>query len=161
MKKYILSAATAVALLSACSKDDDKTEYAGKATLTFDSRVGTEDFALNKDFTINSRTYQFTAFRYWISNVVLVRVDGSEYEVPASYYLIEELNKIAVQDGAFEYPAKKREDVTLSDIPLGEYKAVRFSIGVDQQHNDNLALQAGELSQLNGMTNVSWMWHTT
>ncbi|WP_126246119.1 hypothetical protein [Chitinophaga rhizosphaerae] len=60
MKKYLLLTASAITCLSACSKDDDKTEYNGKATLSFDARVGAEDFELNKSFTISGRNYQFT-----------------------------------------------------------------------------------------------------
>ncbi len=46
-------------------------------------------------------------------------------------------------------------------LPSGSYTKIRFSVGVDETFNNNLSLQAGELSQLNGMTNISWMWHTS
>ncbi|RFS26740.1 hypothetical protein DVR12_02850 [Chitinophaga silvatica] len=162
--KRILTLVTISALfLGSCSKDDKKDNISpiGQATLTFDSRVNTEDFALNKDFTIGGTKYKFTQLRYWVSNVSLINDKGETYNVPNSYFLLEENNAIDVQGGAFSYPARKREEVTISDIPAGNYKAVSFSIGVDAEHNDNLSLQAGELSQLNGMTNISWMWHTS
>lgn len=148
-------------IFSSCKKETVVNSTNGEMTITFDAKVGDQDFALNKNFTIDSRTYNFNHFRYWVSNVVLVKADGSEYAVPNSYYLMEETEAQAVQDGQFQYPARKREDVLLSNIPVGDYKAIKFSIGVDNKYNDNLSLQAGELSQLNGMTNVSWMWHTT
>lgn len=56
---------------------------------------------------------------------------------------------------------KKRESIALPNIPAGEYTGIKFSIGVAPKYNDNLSLQAGELSQLSGMTNISWMWHTS
>lgn len=151
-------------ILSSCSKDDDKvvTEtLTGETTLTFNSKVGTEDFALNRDFAINGNTYRFTQLRYWVSNVTLTSSDGSNHKIPSSYYLIEENNAFSVQDGKFEYPATKREDIALPNIPTGDYKSITFSIGIDSTYNNNLSLQAGELSQLNGMTNQSWMWHTS
>ncbi len=161
MKRITSIAAIALIALTSCKKDADTSEYDGSATITFDAKVGTEDFALDKNFTVSNRTYNFTHLRYWVSNVVLVKADGSEYAVPNAYYLVEETKAQAVQDGAFQYPANKREDVVLKNIPVSDYKAVKFSVGVDTKYNDNLSLQAGELSQLNGMTNISWMWHTT
>lgn len=164
MKKISILLSIATVLFSACSKDDNKDTadaIKGTTTLTFDAKVGSEDFALNKDFTISGATYNFTQLRYWISNVTLTNTDGTVYKVPSSYYLLEENNAIAVQDGKFEYPATKREDVSISDIPAGTYQRITFSIGIDSTYNDNLSLQSGELSQLNGMTNISWMWHTS
>jgi len=164
MKRILLLATVTTVFFTACSKDDDNvtpTEFNGQAVLNFNSMVNTDDFELNKDFTINGATYNFTQLRYWVSNVSLTNDKGQTYKVPDSYYLVEELNAIPVQEGSFEYPARKREDVTINDIPAGNYKSVTFSIGVDSVHNNNLSLQAGELSQMNGMTNISWMWHTS
>ena len=161
---YFLSA---IALLfSSCSDDssDAVTPQTSEATLTFDSRVGVSDFALNKDFTVGSKTYNFSKLRYWVSNVVLIDSKGAEYKVPESYYLIEEVGDMDLSgtiNDEMIYPAKKREAVTLKDIPTEEYKSVRFSIGVDSKYNDNLSLQAGELSIANGMSNIAWMWHTS
>lgn len=164
MKKISLLFAITAVLISACSKDDNNDtsrSIKGATTITFDSKVGTADFALNKEFIIAGATYSFTQLRYWISNISLTNTNGTTYKVPSSYFLIEENNAIAVQDGKFEYPATKREDVTISDIPAGTYKSITFSVGVDSTYNNNLSLQSGELSQLNGMTNISWMWHTS
>lgn len=165
MKHILLLSTVAALFLTSCSKDDNNatttTETSGQTTLTFNATVGTTDFALNKDFTINGSTYNFTQLRYWVSNVSLINDKGVAYEVPNSYFLLEENNAISIQDGTFTYPAHKREDVTISDIPAGTYKSITFSIGIDSIYNSNLSLQAGELSQLNGMTNISWMWHTS
>lgn len=153
---------TATSFLAACSKDNDPiAEYAGQASVTFDAKVGGEDFSLGKAFTIEGKTYTFTQLRYWVSNISFTNEKGEIYKVPASYYLIEENSKINTQDGAYEYPARKRETISLSNIPAGNYKSITFSIGVDSVYNKNMSLQAGELSQLNGMTNISWMWHTS
>jgi hypothetical protein len=165
MKHILLLSTIVTLLLISCSKDDNNaittTELSGQTTLTFNSTVGTTDFALNKDFTINGSTYNFTRLRYWVSNISLINDKGVVYKIPDSYFLLEENNAIAVQDGSFTYPAHKREDITINDIPAGTYKSITFSIGIDSVYNSNLSLQAGELSQLNGMTNISWMWHTS
>lgn len=161
MKRILLSILSAGILFTSCTKDKEIIEAAGETQLTFDAKVGTADFALNTDFSIEGRTYRFNKLRYWISNLSLVDTKGNEYTVPNSYYLVEETAAVSVQDGDYTYPANKRESISLKSIPAGEYKTIKFSIGVDARYNDNLSLQSGELSQLNGMTNVSWMWHTS
>src|SRR5690606_14984705 len=101
--------------------------------------------------------------RYWVSNVVLINDKSEEYAVPESYYLVEENNEIPVQDGSYDkvYPANKREEIVISNIPLGAYTGVRFNIGVEPKYNDNLALRTGELTALSGMAKDSWMWFTS
>lgn len=163
MKKILSIILLATILFTSCEKAEElaANETEGKATVTFDAVFGTQDFALNKDFAVGTKTYNFNKFRYWVNNVTLVNTKGEEYKIPNSYYLIEETAAVPVQDGAFTYPATKRETVELSGIPAGDYKSIKFNIGVESRYNDNLSIQIGELSQLNGMTNVSWMWMTS
>src|SRR5690606_38667840 len=76
---------------------------------------------------------------------------------------MEETEEIPVQDGTFGkvYPANKREQIQLENIPAGNYTAIKFNIGVEPKYNDNLTLRAGELNPLNGMASASWMWFTS
>ncbi|WP_159477314.1 MbnP family protein [Dyadobacter sp. 3J3] len=168
--KHILILLAAAALFSSCSNDDDSSESvtpvaSQKTTITFDARAGSSDFALNKDFTIGTQVYNFTKLRYWVSNISLTDSKGVEYKVPNSYYLMEEVGDMdltgTVNDNNMIYPANKRESITLNDIPAGDYKKITFSIGVDPKYNDNLSLQAGELSIASGMSSIAWMWHTS
>jgi hypothetical protein len=163
MKKILSAIMITSILFTSCKKESTEIvkDTPGKLDVKFDAIFGHQDFALNTDLTIGTKTFKFNKFRYWVSNVILVKTNGEEYNVPKSYYLLEETSAVAVQDGDYTYPANKRELVELSDIPAGEYKAIKFGIGVESKYNDNLSLQIGELSQLNGMTNVSWMWHTS
>lgn len=164
MKYYLFLIFISSILLTSCSKNEVKpdsgTGAAGQLTVTFDAVMGNSDFALNKDFTMNGKTWNFTQLRYWVSNVVLINSKGEEFAVPDSYYLIEE-NNAATTNSDFTYPANKRENVVFNGVPAENYKSIRFSVGVPEKYNNNLSLQAGELSQLNGMTNVSWMWSTS
>ncbi len=168
MKKFLTIISLSAILFTSCSKDELATvaDGAGKTTVTFDATFNGSDFALNKDFALGTKTFNFTKFRYWVSNVALVNAAGEEVKVPGSYYLLEEtgaINLVGVNNdnAGTIYPATKREDVVLKEIPAGDYKAIKFGVGVDQKYNDNMSLQSGELSQLNGMTNVSWMWLTS
>ncbi len=162
--KYISFSILIIIFFTSCKKENTVSEIAetpGQATLTFDSKVGNNNFSLNTSFIIGNRTYKLNKLRYWVSNVTFINTKGIEYKVPDSYFLIEETTAISIQDGDYTYPAKKREEIMIQNIPVGDYKTIKFSIGVDAVHNNNLSLQAGELSQLNGMTNISWMWHTS
>lgn len=156
------------AIFSACSGEDSKLLVtpgaSGELNITFDAKLGNVDFALNKDFTVGKQTLRFTKFRYWVTNVVLVNAQGAELVVPDSYFLMEEVGELDLSGTINEkliYPANKRETITLKGIPAGEYKAVKFAIGVDAKHNDNLSLRAGELSIANGMSSIVWMWHSS
>lgn len=167
MKSIFSILILSVFLCSSCSKKNEEVNLAaaGKTTLSIDAVFANQDFALNKDFISNGKTYNFTKFRYWLSNLTLITSAGVEYKVPGAYYLMEETGEINLEsmNGNVKtvYPATKREDIVLTDVPAGDYKTIRFSVGVDQKYNDNLSLRSGELSQFNGMTNVSWMWLTS
>lgn len=155
-------------VMTSCNDDDTDPvilEKEGTASLMIDARFGDADFQLDKAFQASSGdvSFIFSRLRYWVSNVTLIDENGVEYQVPDSYFLMEETGEIPVQDGSFEkiYPASKREVIELSDIPAGNYTGLKFNIGVDPMYNDNLSLRAGELNALNGMASISWMWFTS
>lgn len=163
--KNITIALITLVSLNSCSSDDDTTETIiadvnGNTQINFDSKVGTADFALNSPFTISGQSFEFDNLRYWISDLKLVNTKNETYSVADSYFLMEETGEILIQE-KFKYAAKKRETIELTAVPSASYTKIIFSVGVDATHNDNMSIQAGELSQLNGMTNISWMWHTS
>lgn len=162
-KSILLFTLSAVAYLwSGCGKAsiEELSPYTeGTAILHFDARVGDDDFALYTPFTIGGQTLEFEGFRYWVSNISLINDANRSYDVPWSYHLLEETSPVAVQDKV--YPAKKVEDLYLSNIRGGAYKQIRFSIGVDAVHNDNLTLRDGELTALSGMAFESNRWFTS
>jgi len=178
-KKNLLFAAVAALVFTSCEKTEIKevekivyADQAGSLSLTFDAKYGDADFELNKKYPyqlVNSGStydmeFEFSRLRYWVSNVKLIDKDNKEHTIADSYYLVEETNEIAVPHlvNGEKYPATKREEVTIKDIRSGEYKAIKFSIGVDQKYNDNIALTAGELGSLNGMgVSDGWMWFTS
>lgn len=178
-KQNLFFAAVAALVFTSCEKTEIKevekivyADQAGSLSLTFDARYGESEFELNKKYPyqlVNSggtydMEFEFSRLRYWVSNVKLIDKDNKEHAIADSYYLVEETNEIAVQHlvGGEKYPATKREEVIIKDIPSGEYKAIKFSIGVDQKYNDNIALTAGELGSLNGMgVSDGWMWFTS
>ncbi|TNE80009.1 MAG: hypothetical protein EP332_08930 [Bacteroidetes bacterium] len=104
-----------------------------------------EDLVLNQMYlNANGDSVSFSEVRYWLSNIELVREDGSVWAEPNSYRLIE------------RSALNKREEIML-EVPNGNYKAIRYSIGVDADHNSSLDSVKGELSPNVGM---SWTWAT-
>ena len=137
--KTILMAITTVAALSSCSKEDNNNDSTpAKVTLQFDHYVGAEKLTLGTDaagakaYTSNGQTLKFSEVKYVITNVVLVKADGSK--VP---YHTEDLDKggflINQADAASLAPV-------LNEIPSGDYKGIEFGLGVKKELN-NLSLQ--------------------
>ena len=137
--KTILMAITTVAALSSCSKEDNNNDSTpAKVTLQFDHYVGAEKLTLGTDaagakaYTSNGQTLKFSEVKYVITNVVLVKADGSKVS-----YHTEDLDKggflINQADAASLAPV-------LNDIPSGDYKGIEFGLGVKKELN-NLKLQ--------------------
>lgn len=102
-------------------------------------------FALNQALVHPSTTDEitFTTLNYYISNIKLQKADGSSYVQPESYHLVR------VSSGAMA-------DLVLSNIPVGDYTGITFTIGVDSARNVS-GVQEGALSPSNGMF---WSWNT-
>jgi hypothetical protein len=128
MKKTIIlfSIIATIIIAHSCKKDSAPDSGKGNLKIEFDHQVNGAAMQYNKDY-VNAagETMKFTLFKYFISNVSLVRTDGTVYTLPKDecYYLIEEL-----ASGANPL-------ITLNNIPTGEYKEVRFIVGVDSLKN--------------------------
>lgn len=81
-------------------------------------------------------------FKYYISNLVLVKEDASVYIVPESYYFIN-------------HGFADKQSFDLSDLPEGNYTKMEFLIGIDSARNCSGA-QDGALSPENEMF---WDWN--
>lgn len=145
----------AVALFSACDKEKEKVKptdpiaeaKTGAMEVHFDSRRSlNEDFVVNKNYlNANGDSVSLSTFKYFISNVELVRADGSTFQEPDSYHLLVAANTSA------------SETFTISDIPAGTYSKIRFRVGVDAVRNSSTADKAGDLDKDHDMT---WDWNT-
>ncbi|GHG67146.1 hypothetical protein GCM10012319_09270 [Comamonas sp. KCTC 72670] len=113
--------------------------------------------------TSGGASVSFSQVRYWLSNVTLLKQDGSTAALADSYHLMEVINAQSVEGTVdpVTLPANRRESVLARAVPAGAYAGIRFSIGVDPTYNDNLSRQSGELHILQNMTSVSWMWFTS
>ncbi|MGL5889624.1 MAG: MbnP family protein [Bacteroidia bacterium] len=147
-----MAAAAAAFSFSSCDRDDDDdvtpppTATSGSVKIHIEQMFDALPFALgsnNQYVTANGDTISMSMYKYYISNIKLVRPDGSMYNESESYHLIN-----AADTNTFEF--------TLANVPVGNYSGIQFMIGVDSTRNVSGA-QSGALDPANGMF---WTWST-
>lgn len=94
----------------------------------------------------NGDTMIFSAFKFFISNIVLVNENNTTYTVPESYHLI---NTAVTQ----------KQNIYLTDIPAGNYKSIRFMLGIDSTRNRSGA-QTGALDPSGDAIDMFWTWNS-
>ncbi len=131
----------------ACKKDDhDHDHGASDVILEFDHLWSTNEFSMEKDL-LHPRlqeTLNFTTMKYYISNVKLRKTDGTWYDAPESYFIIDAAG------------VNKSNEAIVSNVPAGEYNAVEIMLGVDSTRNVS-GSQTGALDPNNGMF---WSWNS-
>ncbi len=164
--KHLLKLATAITLLLTCifviscdKKDDDNTEPSTKGSFTMmidNTAIDTSNTRVNmvKDtiryLTTEGDTFSVDHLKYFISDVTLVKSDGSgEYKIPVSYNLIK------LDDGHPSY----RTMITMSNIPTGNYNKIKFGVGVPDPCNTVTACTDGDLDPFSGdPEKMIWDW---
>ncbi len=124
----------------------DTTFVPGTVTLDITNVAGT----VNVDesggtFYINSSSESFNVskLKYYVSKIQFYNVDSMIYEMPESYFLVDESNQATTK-------------LAIPNVPGGVYTSVRFTIGVDSTRNVSGA-QTGALDPANDMF---WGWST-
>lgn len=135
-----------IIFLASCKKEEPKPgPQTGTVNIELEHAWGPDykPFAFNTQLIhpLTKDSITFTHLRYYISNIKLQRTDGSWWAQSESYYLAD----ASSASGSL---------LALKDVPLGEYKALNFTIGVDSARNVSGA-QTGALSPTNGMY---WPW---
>jgi hypothetical protein len=147
--KNIFSILSIAALLlfgtTSCNKNKDKAT--GELEIAFEHVWGMNEdaFSLNTDYVhpMNNEALNFSTFKYYVSNIILTKEDGSQWKDSNSYYLID-LSK----------PASLK--LALAKVPVGTYKSMTYTLGVDSLRNVSGA-QTGALSTAN---NMFWNWNS-
>lgn len=123
MKSFKILTLLALTVLFVSCNDDDAENLDGTygdAELFFDNGMAGNSLELGHSY-INSNNETLTVERlnYIISNVVLIKADGTDYAYPKA----ESLFVINHETG--------QQTIHLEQIPAGDYKKVRFGVGVD------------------------------
>lgn len=154
---YLLLAVCALLLFS-CGKTEDAPDLTLVFNNTFKDETIVLGAAASASATINTsaegQVHYFSELKYVISNIRLVKIDGTE--IP---YHLNDLDK-----GATVIDQSKPETLSyiLSDIPSGEYKQLRFGLGVRADLNTLDQLKFPAFYALAGAndTQMHWEWGT-
>lgn len=156
MKQFFSKTAFAVALFAgivtfnSCKKDEEITGF-GNLEVYFDHVVNGSTFALGTNYVnASGETMNFSQFDYYVSNFVLVKEDGSEHVVPkdSCYFLVKT-------------SSTSSRTVTLKNVPAGNYKEVKFIIGVDSLKSTRPATErTGVLDPAGEGAGMYWMWNS-
>jgi hypothetical protein len=126
---------TLISLFS-CKKQEELPilpEIKGEFILKMDSRVGNQELLLGTNEYINAAGDSFTVktFDFFISNIKLRNTQGNWHTLPQekSYFLIQETDT-------------KSQLLKFTDIPLGDYDAVEFVLGIDSSRSAQTAQHA-------------------
>lgn len=126
MKTYIklIVSILILSLLVACKKknEDPAPVTPGVQSLTFrmTPKVGNDTLDFSSAFvTENNERYTLSMFRYYMSDISLIKTDGSEIKIENKVFLIN----------------PNTSDYILGDVPAGDYKALRFSVGLNNVQN--------------------------
>ncbi len=145
MKFNICLALFVVILTVSCKKDNEEIPTADKATVavTVNNSSGTSAVNLTS-FVTNplNISYRTDLLKYIISNMKLVRGDGTEVPFPN----VELINQEDASSLSFN----------LADVPNGSYTDMRFVLGLDSLQNATL-VNGGDLDPSDGMV---WTWNT-
>lgn len=138
-------------VIPACKNDDnsDITGF-GEVEIEFDHRAGDDALVLGSEYTnAAGEKLTFTTFDYYVSNLVLVKSDGTEYVVPKddSYFLIKH-----------DDPTSRA--VKISNVPAGDYTGLKFVIGVDSLKSvSDISERTGVLDPAGAASGMYWSWN--
>lgn len=146
----------ALTALAACSKNNNP--VANDITLHFNNTFKTEAIVLgdaaSSTATVNTsvkgQVHHFSELKYVISNIRLVKADGTE--IP---YHINDLDKGAT---VVNHAKPQTLDYVLSNIPAGEYKQLKFGLGVKRELNTLDEVRFPRFYAAAGANDTEMMW---
>ena len=115
-----------------------------KITIRFNNKVGEKNLRLATETYYNAFGEPFTInkFRYYISKIVLIDINGKKYSYPNDYFLIDEADSTS-------------KTIKLTTVAK-HITGIQFLIGVDSIKNVS-GVQTGSLDPMKGMF---WTWNT-
>jgi len=151
----IFTAVLTAGFLACNTNDPEAVRPPARFGLDFINVVGNQPLQLGTVAYTNASGELFTPtnFNYFVSNIRLIRTDGSAWVVPqdSSYFLIRQTN-----------PASQK--IMLNNVPVGSYKAVSFVLGVDSLRSTaDISKRTGALDPAvdhTGANGMYWSWNS-
>lgn len=150
--KSLLFAAFCLFTVSACHNkgDEDEIKGFGSVEFEFDNQAAGSSLVFGQNYTnAVGETLQFTTFDYYISNIVLVKSDGTRYVVPkdASYFLCK-------------HDDPDTREIKIDNVPAGDYTQMEFVLGVDSAKSVSpIDQRVGVLDPATGANGHYWSWN--
>lgn len=148
-KRYLALFAGILLFAYSCkkSKETEPTDDGVTEELLFHVHHMVSDKPLNFSSvfkTISGQKYTVSMLRYYLSNIRLVKTDGAEVPVTGKYLL--------VTPGIADY--------SIGQVPVGDYKGLKFSVGIDSlaNHSDPTAYPAGHPLAVQTPA-MHWSWN--
>ena len=158
MKNFIYLSLTLISLVTISSCQKDGNPVANNVTIHFNNTFKDKTIILGdagsttatKNTSAEGQVHHFSELKYVISNIRLVKTDGKE--VP---YNINDLD-----NGAAVIDQNKPEslDYILNNIPVGEYKQLKFGLGVNAALNTLDETRFPKFYALAGANDTEMMW---
>ncbi|PLK44894.1 hypothetical protein C0V77_06495 [Emticicia sp. TH156] len=141
-----------ILLILFCTVSIADAQKTGALQLQFSNFLGDEPLVLNEKKYMNAAGNEFNVslFQYFISNIQLTGKDGSVYiyTQEKSYFLIRESNK-------------ESQSIKLSDIPVGKYSSISFTIGIDSVRSaSDISARKGCLDIAGDAKDMYWAWNS-
>lgn len=116
----------------------------GNIEFTISNNIDGQSIQIGAMNNVNEagNTYSVDELKYYLSNFVLIKDDGTEFKAP-NYELIDE-------------ESGNSKSFILENVPFGKYTGLRFYMGVDSTRNHS-GVNTGDLDPVNGMI---WDWST-
>jgi hypothetical protein len=152
MRKFNCAVIAAIVFTVFCGCDKETSDPNGNTILPGTLNVEFVNKVDNQDLDITGNTnyinslgeeYSVNVFKYYISNIRMIKSDSSRYYLPETYWLMDAEKPISLLN-------------KLNNVAAGKYIGMEFLIGVDSA---TLAkgVQGGALDPSNGMV---WSWTT-
>lgn len=140
-KFFIILSVLGVVSCDPNSKSDDNETLALLAlaipqavNLNFEALANGQTLVTGSNITADGRTVQFRDFRLYISEVKLVRADGTTAEVTLATDNVWQSNGVALVDLETTQTTETNTKVT-GTAPAGSYTGVQFTVGVPELLN--------------------------
>jgi len=146
-----------IIFLFSCAKDD-VVPAANNLSLQFNNTFKGNVIVLGEansniassNTSVSGQVHHFSELKYVISNIRLVRADGSEYP----YHMLN-LDKGAT---VIDQSKPQTLNFVLQDIPAGTYKTLKFGLGIKQELNVLDQVKFPGFYALAGANDTKMMW---
>jgi hypothetical protein len=138
-------------IFTGCDKEDEDTPPPTPSTeqmlsIHMHTKVGNQLANYNTVYTdASGRKFNISDFRYYISNIILIKSDNSEYPISGKVLLINPNDDL----------------YNLAKVPVGSYKGFKFTLGLDSATNHMDPATYPSSDPLSIQTpSIHWSWNS-